>query len=279
MALNAAKCTIVLKQGSYGWTESYFRDSPTPDLSAEFVALQALTVKRIACSGKQTFVPYLKVSNENIKRDVRVAYYGELGVSIYVGQSGKDSDFQDTALLVKRFNTNRTSNAPLYMRGIWDECVDLGGQFDPTPAWLANWGAFRGELLNNGWQFVGRDPATPDRKMINSVIQMATKQVGFTLAGNLFNLGQVGQKAKIFASGILGAAAVNGPNIVNVTAQNACNTVKHIPIFDYTSGGFMSQNLPILFPITNVDYFRVLERKVGRPLYQSRGRSPVRKVA
>lgn len=277
MALNVAKCTIGFQQDTYGWTESYYLNNATVSLTDEAAKLAALIPKRIALSGQQTFVSFAKLSNETLQRDVLLSYYGDINTSPYKGTSGQDSDFRDTSLLVQRKNLNRTSRAPMYLRGIWDTLVQLGGNFRPSVMWTGLWNQYVAELTGaNGWGFLGKDPAGPVKVSIANVVQAANNSVTITTNNNTFTVGQIGTKIKIFVSGVQGAGIVNGNQIVVPSTAKICETVKRIPIFPYISGGFLTNSVPVFNLISAVDYTRAVERKAGRPLYQSRGRAKAR---
>lgn len=279
MAAQATKCTILFQQNSYGWSENHFLPEPSSNLTFEMAKLQTLASKRIALSGKQTYISYLKVSNETIQRDVLVKYLGGPTSGALVGRSTVDSDVPTTAVLVKRNNTLLSKSAILYVRGIWDDVIIDGGAVRTDSAeWTSAFNGWKAELLT-GWGFLGKDTATPPRAAVLNVISNVNGFVTITTTANVFDAGQVGKNTKIFLSGIQGAAAINGTQIVTVNSLTSCTTVKRIPIFAYIGGGFLTNYLPKFYSNFDVLSTRVVERKAGRPSYQSRGRSRARTVA
>lgn len=274
--LNVAKCTIPFQQKLYGWTESYYLNNPSANLEAEMTRLISLAQKRILLSGQQTYLSYLKVSNESKLRDVRVSFLGPEGTTGYVGYAGEDSDAQSTALLVRRVNADNTKVAPLYLRGIWDSVVAQGGGVFGPPTFTALFNAYRAELLNYGWGFIAKSDASPARVAVSTVISNANGQVIINTSAPTFTVDQIGAKTRIFLSGIQGAAIVNGSQIVTPASANSCTTVKRIPIFPYEGGGFLTNSVLAFFPISTVEGTRIVERKAGRPLYLSRGRARAR---
>lgn len=279
MGLNVAKCTIPFEQGAYGWTETYFLANPSTTLAAEMTQLQALAVKRIALSGKDTYIRYLKVSNENTLRDVIAFQYGYPGGGALQGNTSTDSEPPDTALLCDRKSSTNVQTAPLYLRGVWDRLCINGGQFIfGDPAWVAAFNSFKFQLTTNAWGMVCKDPTAPARVQVASVTQTLTGTIAYTLKANLFT-DPAGTKIRIFASGIQGAVSANGAQIVTVTSPTACETVKRIPTFLYTTGGYVTWSPQAFTLIANLYQLRLVERKAGRPLYLSRGRARVRKVS
>ena len=281
MALALAKVTLSFTQGVYGWTESYFLSNPSSDLSAELTKGQTLASKRLLCSGEQTSIPYVKVSREDVKRDVKV-----IGL-INKGPTGKISDAPDTAVLLRRFSTTPVANAPVFMRGVWDEVIINGGNIDYGNAvWIANVNSFGAYLASAGFGFVAKDPDTSDFAPVGSITQNSNGTVHIICPSNsgshgtdIFQPFPVNTKIKCFVSGVKGAASVNGSNIFIVRAVNAVDSEKQIPMFPYTTGGTISYTQPKFYPDVSIQKNRVVERKAGRPLYVSRGRSRGRVLA
>lgn len=277
---SVAKCTMAFQQRLYGWTENYYLDNPSSDLVAEMTKLETLTSKRIPMSGAQTYISWLKVSNEAKKRDVLPRYYGGLGDGAWQGTSVAESDAQNTAFLIRRVGTDNATAAPLYMRGIWDKLVILGGdRVTNDAAWNGFFNSYKAELVDGGWGFLGKSSATLAPQDLTAVLQRPDGRVDLTVGAPLFDGTQNGKRAKVFVSGVTGAAALNGTLIVNVTSLTTATTVNRIPIFDWSGGGKMTNTLLAFIDIANVQTGRVVERKAGRPLYLSRGRARGRKVS
>jgi len=276
MSVEAAKCTILFQQGTYGWSENHFLSPPTSTLQFEMSKLRTLAQKRIACCGKQTYIEYLKCSNELNKRDVLVAYLGGENAGAFQGRSTVDSENASTAILIKRNADLLSKNAPLYMRGIWDDVIYEGGQVRrDSPEWTAAYNSWKAELLT-GWGFVAKDPATPARAPVVSVNSNVNGFVLIASAAPVFDGSQVGKNTRVFISGVQGASSINGTQIVTVLSVTTCSTVKRIPIFAYIGGGFITNFLPKWFANNSILQTRVVERKAGRPSYQSRGRAQAR---
>jgi len=275
MALAVAKVTFSFAQLGYGWTENYFLDNPSSTLDAEFTKAEALASKRIALSGDQTKIPYIKISREDTKRDVKVFGYE------YSGDPNKNSDAPQVALLVKRYAESPVTNSTLYMRGIWDEMVTLGGDVDRTNAvWLAKYGAYINLLFGSaGWGFVAKDPVLSGFSKITAVVANANGTITVTLADAALLAFAAGTNIKAFVAGVQGAAAVNGQNVFSVVDASHATTVKRIPMFPYQTGGKFTFTQPKFYRFASASIPRVVERKVGRPLYLSRGRRAARRVA
>jgi hypothetical protein len=274
--LNVAKVTFSFVQGVYGWTENYFLNNPSTNLQAELAKANTLVNKRMPMSGAQTMVQHIKVSNESQKRDVI------LDLTLYAGNQSQPSDAPDTAFLVKKYGALPQNNAPVYLRGIWDSIVQNGGQFvDPGGLWTAAFNGWKGELssTSEGWGFLNFDPTATLTAQIATVTQNANGTIHVTLKTPTFGAGPYEPSQKVFISGVGGAASLNGAQIVTVSATSTFDTVKQIPMFPYTTGGKMTAQFQKFFLIADCQKQRILERKVGRPLYVSRGRQRGRKLA
>lgn len=275
MALPVTKATLSFVQGVYGWTESYYLNTVSDSLQPELAKAQALAAKRAPMSGEQTRIQAIKVSREDIARDVLIAE------AAYSGTIGKPSDAPDTAILTKRFASTPAANAPIYLRGIWDELVKDGGQLDLGNApWLTLYNAWKGLLTTtvNGWGFLAKDPAESGSSAIQSVSNSVMGNIHYTLDVGIFTTLDVGEKVKIFVSGVKGALSANGSFIGVVKGINTIDTEARVPIFPYQGGGKLSYTVLKFYPIGATQLQRVVERKAGRPLYVSRGRAPARKL-
>lgn len=274
MALNVAKVTFCFQQEAYGWTESYFLPSPSSTLEAELGLAETLASKRAVCSGSETMITHVKVSNENIGRDVLVSERD------YLGDQGQHSDAPDTALLVYKYPANNLVRSPLYLRGIWDDVVLEGGQFQfNNPGYNKVFGAFVGLLTSGPWGFIARVPASFKKSPIATMVDDGNGRVIIQTTQAIFAGIGVGQRVKTFVSGATGAASVNGPQVVEGVANNTVVTINRIPFFPYTGGGQISYNEQLFYKISRVYRERVVERKVGRPLFLSVGRRKGRKLA
>lgn len=274
MALNAAKVTLIFEQGGYGWTESYFLPAPSSDLQAEFAKGVTLASKRIKLCGKQTTLPFVKVSNEDVKRDVLVS-----GAN-FQGKLTEDSDAPDTALLCNRFGSTPAVRSPIFLRGVWDSIIVTGGQFDQTNAqFVTVFNSWRSYLIGNGWGFLARDPAISGTSGVATVTSNGNGTVTVTTEDGIFVGLPTGSKIKAFIAGVQGAASINGQSVWTVNSGASITSVNRIPMFPYTTGGQVTYRGLKFYAITAISPVRIAERKVGRPLFHSVGRRRGRKLA
>lgn len=272
--LNVTKCTFAFLQGAQGWTENYYLNGASSSLQPELTRAQTLAQKRVLCSGTQTIITHVKVSNDMVSRDVLV------GDASYPGDPGQDSDAPDTALLMYRYGPDNAVRSQLFMRGIWDDVILAGGEFDfGNPGWTTRFNAFVAELTRSpAFGFLGRIPASSKKSAIATITPTGDGRLDIVTTDNIFNGIPVGTKLKTFVSGCTGSLSVNGQQIVTAAAATRVTTLRRIPIFPYTGGGSISYTVPEFKAITRVLIERVVERKVGRPLFQSAGRRPARRL-
>lgn len=270
---NVAKITLSFAQGVYGWTENYFLDNPSSDFSVEIPIARQLLTKRAAMTGKQTTLPYFKISNESELRDVYVEG------SSAAGNTSKDSEDGNVAILCKKFDSTKKINTITYLRGAWDEVFTTGGLFDYANAdFQAVWNSWASFLFSNSFGFIARDPAQRQQSNVTALVANLDHTITVTTEDNIFFVPPIGTKIKAFISGVRGAASVNGAGIWKVTGVNTIQSLNPIPILPYTGGGQVSFNSNMFYAMFTITNERVCERKVGRPLYLSRGRQKGRRL-
>lgn len=260
------RATLFFSQKGYGWTETGWFDGASTDLNTYFGKIDALAQKRIKLCGNNTFLPYLRWSQEGVFRDVALWAYPGSGLQ---GGTGKDSDAPTTALLLNLRNSTATRRKNVYLRGVWDEGVIAGGVYSPTPAYVALMNDYIAQLVADGWGWLGVNTTTLQN--ISGVTQQPSGLVQLTFAGNLFP-GPFPAQFTVNISGVQGAAQVNGVQRVIASSATICETKNRISIFPWTAGGRGRLNTQDLITIAGGTVRRVVERKAGRPSYLSRGR-------
>jgi len=272
--LDVTKVTFSFRLNSYGWTENYFRDGVSESFEEVFSKAEALAAKRIKVSGVDTTLPYIKISRENAKRDVKAAGYN------YFGSTGKGSEPPQVAILMRRFALLGGLNASVYLRGIWDAVISDGGEIDRgNAAWLGAYSTFTAELVAGNWGFIARNLTSSFTGAVDGVTQNANGTVNIEAKTPIFVGIAAGTLIKIFLSGIQGAVSVNGQQVVEVIDGSNVKTKNRIPMFPYTTGGKISHTEPKWYKDDTFSAVRVVERKPGRPLYLSVGRRGARKLS
>jgi hypothetical protein len=259
--------TIFFEQEGYGWTESLYKVGTDTDLRTYLPGLYTLATKRIKLSGAQTQIKHTRVSSVGIFRDVD----GE-NLNL-VGDGSHESDTPATALLIFMNDVTSLKHKFMFMRGIWDSVVKIGGLYQPTVAYSANFAAWRVEVVAGTWGWLGT--ATKIEQLVTNVVQNVDKTVTVTLAAELFPVPRP-DFASVRISGVQGAVQLNGQQIVRVNSGTQFTTKFPVAMFPWTVGGKVTYNLKGFVAASGIGVERVTERKPGRPSYKSVGRRRAR---
>jgi hypothetical protein len=271
---NGTKVTLIFSQGKSGWTESWYLGSNTGQFVSEQASVNLIVPFRMALAGNQTSLDFVRLEDARTTRAVFVMKIGQ------VGTAGSDSDFVDTRVLVRRVDSTRAKSSRYFMGGIPDICVVQGGVFSPPTFWNAAFNKFTTQLRIEGWGWVGTNPLVQKKGPITSLVAAAGNQVIIGAAGTPFAGVVVGSRVRFSVSGIKGAASVNGTWTGVVQDASHVQTIDQIPFFPWVNNtGTLIYNTLAIIAIDTQSFLRTVERKAGRPLFQSRGRSRIRRLA
>lgn len=255
--------TMVFEQEGKGWTESLIKDGASADLTSYYAGGLALAQKRILVSGTQTRCTMLRFSQVGVFRDVYA-----VGQNLS-GTTSKDSDTPSTTLTYNCHNTPFTKNKFIFVRGVWDESITVGGSFTPSAGYLAIINSWIAELIAGNWGWIGT--LSFAEANVAGVVQEADGTFSVSLDGNLFTL-PVPTFANVRISGAQGAFQINGPQIVRTQGQDAFRSKFRTAIFPWTVGGKVRYNTKGFIQIATVGFRKVGRRGPGRPLYLTPGR-------
>lgn len=260
------RCTLFFEQGKYGWTESYWTNAASlTDPAMQARGLQ-LAQKRIKVSGAHTTLPYMRYSVEGVFRD---AFFNVLPSNGLVGTINKISDAPSTALLCTQKTADNSKSRNIYLRGIWDDVVHNGGEYVPAPDFSAAFDDYRTRLIADAWGWLG--VASKDVGNAATVVQNLNGTVTVTTVENMFDAPHP-RNGRVSISGMQGSTQLNGQQRVRITAANSFTTRDRIAIFDYLTGGTITEVTLGFQQISQVNLSRVVRRKAGRPSFVSAGR-------
>lgn len=260
------RCTLFFRQEGYGWTESYFKDGPSNDPSSYADEITLLAQKRAKCSGQQTYITNARTSVEGVFRDAFLLGFVGNGIR---GTFQRDSDNPTTALLLRCRNQASTKFKNNFMRGIWDDVVTAGGKYNPTAEFQAALNDYVAQVFAGAWGWLGATSVA--QANVLTVTQLASGLVGVTVDADL-TAGPFPLDTTVRISGVLGATQINGSPIVRFTDARTLATRRRISIFPYQAEGKVRLNTKTVIPIFVIAPQRIVERRVGRPSYLSRGR-------
>jgi len=128
------KATLFFQTNSFGWTESFFWQILSNDLTPQMASLQVIAQKRAALLGAQSFVKAERVSFEFDGDGLPVTGDSFLQYNRYNGATVPQADDPDTGVLVTQRNLVAARRRNMFLRGIWDDVNGAGGFYLPTIA-------------------------------------------------------------------------------------------------------------------------------------------------
>lgn len=270
------KVTFFFTQKTYGWSESFYANREDIGLAPVPNAV-SMAKARAAMLGNEGRVSYVRFATTGAQpHQVHIERLGTWADGGIVGRETQPSDHPDTALLLRFQNAAQTRHKLLYCRGQPDELVEAGGLYSPK----AYWGAAGAEWLRwikiNEFGWFSRGART--RGNISAIDVQPSGQIRYTMAAPFFLDGLVGANLQVNVKSVRGATNVNGTQIVTVISTTIAESLRPIPTFPYSGGGTMSYYAAAFNLIDTFKTVRAVERKAGRPSYQSPGRRRVRRV-
>lgn len=246
-----------------GWSESVYNGGFGPQTLASFGRLMqaraALLPPQAAIVGQR----YQQVMPVGGSSTGATRYPGTA-----VGADGTTqlkTDVPQMALLCK----TRTSDAnirPTIIRCIPDDCVS-GGEFYNSPYWYTALQAYFGQLT--GWSMLGRD-LTATQFPVFAV--SAGGLLSFTANQTLMTPGLLRVSGARDDDGVRHSGTfkvLDQPSPSSATLQGWTAGA--------TTGGKAYVVTPVLHTMTTTDVSRIIVKKVGRPLFQFRGRQSKRR--
>lgn len=274
------KMSFFYHVNSAGYSESHL----VPD-QANLAAYEALaaayTAKRLAASGVQTTLDWIRFSTIGTARRVVVftpfdlpagtPIRGSFGAGGHGGQ--QSSDFGATALLLRKVAANG-SFSHWFFRGVPDEIVVDGGLYANNVGYTRAIDALGTFCKARGFSWPGTAKEAGQGYPIGALANNGIGQVIFTMTGNPFNGLAAGSRVRIRVSQQVARPNLDGTWTVTVQdANNAVSTnTMWLPPTPTAVGRVWKMNAGG----GTVDFLsieRITERRVGRPFGLYRGRS------
>lgn len=270
--MSVIKATLMFQTNSFGWSESFFWNAPgTEDLIPQGASLQVIAQKRAALLGAQSFVKAQRVSIELNNNNEPVVGDSFLEYFRYNGASVPAADDPDTAVLVTMRNQTASRRRNMFLRGIWDDVNGLGGFYLPgTAGWQSAFDTWRAAMLARqvGWM---------SRTQVNVVaitgytVDPDTGFVQVTLAAAAPQL-TPGLVQQVRIRGVNVTSPLNGTQLIRGIDSTHFWLEKPLALIAYQFGGeviFYSQALEVA---STIGPQKIVTRRAGAPLLQSRGR-------
>lgn len=261
------RATFFFKSSSgYGWSETLF--SNVVDLTTVMARAQTLLPLRVSLNGSDCQLAFIRVSDDSIFRDSLIFSVPR------DSRIGKNPDFGECDIPNTCFNVSLRAGAlyrrELAMRGIPDNMVTKGGEFDPSAQWRANFTAWVGGLIAGAWGIRAIDN-TVAAVGIAGLLQdpNAPYSIGI-ITGNAHNLAI---NDEINITKLRGARQVRGRHrVFSITSPTGFSLHTRVLIDPYTGGGLVRKVSFNVFPITSGQVMRVSHREAGRPFDSPTGR-------
>jgi len=273
-----SKFTFTFTQLGYGWSESWYTDnilslSAAQTLMANYVNLR---VQFLALQGFCTFARWSILqpfANQGQKQSFVQGADG--GVGPVPGFLNNPSDASFTSFLITCKDVLGQHAKPWYCRGNDDVGTSAGGTLTPSAKWTTafnNWVPFM-KANNMGWWGNNALVHNPVLTVTQLPSGQLTIVMGPTPLGvHAFSPWPVGYRLSIRLFGMQGCFNMNRSLVVTVNGIDTCTTRDRFGILPYLGGGTCSTNGKQTYVVNSYTPARVVERRPGRPSYQSRGR-------
>lgn len=269
------KATLFFETAAYGWTESFFWSILSNDLTPQMASLQVIAQKRAALLGSNSFIKAERVSFETDQDGNPVKGDSFLQYIRYNGSIVPTSDDQDTAVLVTMRNLVAARRRNMYLRGIWDDVNGAGGFYLPTIAgWQSAFNSWVAAMLGRaaGWMAVDQInrvgisgyTVDPDTGYVQVTLSAAAPQI---VAGGL-------QEVRI--RGVNTKSPINGMQLIRGIDSTHFWLEKPLALIAYQFGGEVIFYSSHFEQAVTIDGQKIVTRRAGAPLLQSRGRSRAR---
>jgi hypothetical protein len=272
------KCTLFFEATTWGWSESYWYNSGTGTHVSTMGELKKLATARAQLLGNGAFVKARRVSTEGVGPDAYLVY-DNITPTFKTDADGKgvveELDHEDAAVLVRCNNADFRVHKHIFLRGIWDSIDINHGKYAPNASWNARMLRFLNALSAGQWGWWGVTNRLPKVPM-TTYAPIASGQVRITFQEAVFPANTIDKKVKVRISGVNGKSVLNGEQLVVPESMTSCVTLKPLGVTPYRFGGYGSYAEYGFIGISSAEDQKIVERKAGAPLLQSRGRQRAR---
>lgn len=184
----------------------------------------------------------------------------------------------ESAVKMRFRNDASTARSDVYVRGQWKE-VCIAGVLNLTEPLGAEWkrraDIYAAALIQNGYGWVGTNPALTSRGQVTGYTQNVTGTVTITLhQTNGKPLPAAGTKLAIKFARINGSKSILNRSLVCVVDPGGLSvtTIELIAVSDFQTNGTYVATIKGFIPYAAMSYYRLSRRKTGRPFGLAPGR-------
>jgi hypothetical protein len=265
------KATFVFETRTYGWTESFLWQNPDLNLTLAMPAIQIIAQKRAALMGQQSSMKAQRISVESDDAGNPRVGDSYLLYNLLNGVQGEDSADEDLAVLVTMRNLIAQKRRNMFLRGIPDGVEDKGGQIDfGFSDWLSRLQSWTAAMLAKGvgWWSADKDGG---HAVTGYVFDAATGWTKVNVAAGSF-VAPFGRLFEARFVGVNGQSALNGRHLVRSIDATSCWVEKQLALANWVFGGTMFLYARHFEQAVTLNAQKIVTRRAGAPLLQSRGR-------
>ena len=269
----------------HGWSETHDKDggAAVTSLTTYLTAFHSLmqTFRRPMLGGDAFYIGCRAsyrtadgtIAGDNIELDPPLRGPQTMGgVEVNMGAP-------NSAVKMRFRNDASTARSDVYIRGMWRQVVVAGVLDFLTSAQGVEWKAraeqYAAALVQNGYGWVGTNPATTSRGNVTTYTQTAQGTVTLTLAvTNGIAMPAAGTKLAIKFARINDSKSILNRTLVCRVNDpvTTVTTVEQIAVSDFETTGTYVATRTGHIPYAALSYYRLSGRKTGRPFGVAPGR-------
>ena len=265
------KSTLIFEGPGHGWTESYFQNRNDNSLLAAIANLKILAEFRAPCLGNGFYVKGGRCAFVTDVAGNRVRGESDIFYQRFNGYAQEDGADADLAVLTVWKGTDATKRKNQYLRGIWDTVSADEGRYNATPEWKLRFNALVAKYLEFQYGWYSRAQGAVSYAVTNYTILPGTYPE-ITVAGNPWAAPEFNIPQQVVFRGINTKSALNGTQVVIPTAAGTCRLSKPLALGEFVAAGTMRKLTYSFQQCGGIRGERIVSRKVGAPLLESRGR-------
>jgi hypothetical protein len=284
MLVTGTRVTICFVCNGYGWSITLYLPTYSVGFVNELPKAQALATVMYQKCNNQTTISFLRLQNAGALRQ------GIIVPFVATGGNGNTGVQPQSCAYMRLYNASFTASKLIFWRGLYQNAVYMGGRTNPASPWATDAPSIWSQMATDGWCWLGKSPtASLGPQQIASITSDASSHPIITFKAPVFvypaTIPQV--KYPLSLAGLQGSDTLNGNWVVKPSSSTVCQFVKQVlynPWLPGSGSGYsdVEQLIQIGNGATSPTTFGVIERygerKCGRPLYLSRGRSNRRKA-
>lgn len=273
------KGTWIFESRQTGWTESLYWNQSTGNLNTAYQTAFAVGDVRKQLLGDTGSIKAIRVSVEANELGQPVVGDSLLSYARLAPDTLLEEEDSNTALQVIFRTSDATKRKFLFLRGIWDSIVQVGGVYNKDAnGWVTKFNAWKTEVIGQAMGWVASSRSTAGT--ITNYVMDANGFITFTLAApGIFGAGPNYTPQKVRISRLNGRSTLNGTMIVFPTSATTATSAQPHAAAPFKSNGIMFGYTKALVLASTIEAQKIVTRKAGAPLLGSVGRQKAKPKA